>query len=66
MIIFKGTEVDLKQGCPLEAPELSSRVVSYRAGYPAHLRRQLERDIFHRKALFPTPYEVYSKWIWGK
>ncbi|CAE7848093.1 HRQ1 [Symbiodinium microadriaticum] len=34
-----------------EAPQLSSRVVSYRAGYPAHLRRQLERDIFSRQVL---------------
>lgn len=34
-----------------EAPALSSRVVSYRAGYPPALRRQLERDIFHRKVL---------------
>ncbi|CAK9012114.1 unnamed protein product [Durusdinium trenchii] len=34
-----------------EAPELSKRVVSYRGGYPPHLRRQLEQDIFRRKVL---------------
>lgn len=32
-----------------QVPDLSTRVVSYRAGYPPALRRQLERDIFHRK-----------------
>ena len=32
-----------------QAPDLSTRAVSYRAGYPPALRRQLERDIFHRK-----------------
>ena len=40
----------LGAGRILQAPALSSRVVSYRAGYPPALRRQLERDIFHRKA----------------
>ncbi|CAE7656448.1 HRQ1 [Symbiodinium pilosum] len=44
-----------------EVPDLSSRVVSYRAGnsvastrYPARLRRQLERDIFSRQVLGVT------------
>ncbi|CAJ1388031.1 unnamed protein product [Effrenium voratum] len=41
---------DVREALADEA-DLSRRVVSYRAGYPAHLRRQLEKDIFARKVL---------------
>eukprot|EP00930_Biecheleria_cincta_P100158 TRINITY_DN91773_c0_g1_i1.p1 TRINITY_DN91773_c0_g1~~TRINITY_DN91773_c0_g1_i1.p1 ORF type:complete len:514 (-),score=59.80 TRINITY_DN91773_c0_g1_i1:15-1454(-) len=46
---------DVRQGLlASNAADLSDRVVSYRAGYPADIRRKLERDIFSRQVLGVT------------